>query len=359
MSEEKITELLEAAVADVPDSLPPVTGVLRAVRARRRRQLSWGGGVAAMALLAGGITAAVDTVHTGGSTSSDSSATSAGGGEVPGPQAAVPGAQFAAPPKGKIWFGVGRTVYAVPAWQTWVGLYCPPSEDGHDYLTILQSNVAVSCPAAPSPSGEEISLGQNPDGSAGDLAVDAAGLTRAEVVQTRRTLPAGWLAVPSAIADGTGGEPSVDDEVAALQHAGFRTRVVDDGYPWQGPKVTTMPQIGTPAREGSLVTVHRAVAPPASATIAGHLLQAGGIVSGGPRAAHGSVHIVGGQIDQYVATQRDGSWEASVPAGTYTVTGTVPGLGSKAGVPDLCSAGHRVTALTEQTVTADVTCQVD
>jgi len=155
----------------------------------------------------------------------------------------------------------------------------------------------------------------------------------------------------------------VATEVAALKAAGFRTRVDGVAYWGDGPQVTTTPEIGAPARVGSVVTVHKGVALPAVAGLGGMLVESGGPAPGAPRPVSGWVHVQGGPIDEYVYTKAHGRWSLpAVPGGTaYTITGAFS-TRSDGRVDESCRAAHEVTPQIEQFGASDhieVVCSVD
>jgi len=349
MNEQHLIDLLERTADQVPDSRAPVPDVVERGRARRRRTREF---VAAGALVAvvAALGAGIGLTH--GST------------KVP---LAVRPAPLPAPPAGMKWSGIGTTVFAVPAsFGMWPGLYCGGT-DGHDWLTVLESNVVASCAATTGtpalPPSDVIEFRADAEGGVqarASLKHAVAGFDDQTLQASRTTLPAGWAAVPAGTL-AAAGKPSADSEVAALQAAGFRTTVKQVGY-WTGPTVTTSPEIGAPAPIGSVVTVYEALPLPAVAQLAGRLVEVGGPAPGAPRGVHGWVHVHSDSFDEYVYTDKHGNWSVSVPGGSpYAITGAFTrgrdGVGE-----EFCRASRRVTPQTEQFATSDsieVVCSVD
>ena len=152
-------------------------------------------------------------------------------------------------------------------------------------------------------------------------------------------------------------------EIAALNAAGFhvvRKHATPDGQ-WQ--PVTTDPEIGTPARLGSTVVVYDHGAVASSATLGGRLAWVGGPAPGSPVPHPGTIHVVNADdsVDQTAQADANGLWEIHVPPGTYRVRATSPGYGSTTGGSfDACSATKdRVTVRANETLTANVYCQLD
>jgi hypothetical protein len=254
------------------------------------------------------------------------------------------------PPAGSKWVGVGRTVVAVPlTWPVLPGIYC--GEPRKPYVTITQWHVTVGCEPIPQrPPVASISIQGN---ASGGFAASRAGLTRS-------TLPAGWLAVPDNEPAGGAGLPSLTSEIDALKSAGFKfvRRYAGPGDRWQ--RVTTDPEIGTPARVGSTIVVTDRGATESSATLTGRLAWVGGPAPGAPRPHAGIVHIMNADdsVDQTVAAGIDGRWTIYLPPGTYRVLATSPGYLSAAGASDACSASGLVKVAAGATVTANVDCQM-
>jgi len=116
------------------------------------------------------------------------------------------------------WSGVGTTVFAVPkGFVTEPGVYCGGSGDGdydgHDTIDIVEWNTVVNCPAGnmrkPAlPQTDDIVMGIDPTfRGPGPVYVHAhaylpravAGFGAQELSASRRTLPAGWEAVPAGV----------------------------------------------------------------------------------------------------------------------------------------------------------------
>jgi hypothetical protein len=343
MSDELLTELLERSASRVPATDPPLPMLLRQGRRdlRRRRTGILSGAVAAVLA----VTGAGALVHTLGHHPATLETTT----------------RPASPPSGTKWIGIGRTVVAVPRmWSMWPGLYCG-SFDGHDHVTILTSSATISCgQVSPGiPAGDVIELrGVGGLDVAVDLARTGSGVTQAGIDRTQTTLPAGWLAVPAAPSLTGTGASSADDEARALASAGFQVSRASEPAWGDGPRVRTDPEIGTPARIGSTVTVYDRVAAPAVANLTGRLFWVGGPAPGRPTPHPGTVHVVGNGLDQYIPVGKDGRWSFEGPAGTFTVTGSSPGYLSAEGVSDACRAGHPVTLRWEHTTKANVYCQL-
>ena len=114
-------------------------------------------------------------------------------------------------------------------------------------------------------------------------------------------------------------------------------------------------------------TMHSASHPPASspvspsssppagnATLTGLLLAVGGAPPGSPRLLPGSVTITG-PVTQHVVVGTDGKYQAVLPVGTYTVTGTSPQFND--GATNCRIAGATVTLKPGRPVVADVMCE--
>lgn len=260
-------------------------------------------------------------------------------------------------PPGLRWSGIGRTVFAVPtSFVMWPGDYCGTDlgrglVDGHDRLDITRWNVTVACPAEmvqdpPIPAGDGIDLRADAHGTVHlSLALPRAipGLSTRSVARSRLTLPAGWWAVPAGEPSGGVGPPTLTSEIAALKAAGFRTRITRVSGWGDSPRITTRPEIGAPARRGSLVTVVEATSPQARPRLRGRLMAVGGPAPGAPRPVTGWVHVRGGRLDEYAATDARGRWSIAVRAGTaYTITGAF--RSTPVGAPDeSCRTHARVT----------------
>lgn len=167
-----------------------------------------------------------------------------------------------APPTGSKWVGIGRMVVAVPRdWSVLPGIYCPGPT--RPYVSITKWRVAVSCPPVssrrPLHDQSSIDLESSPSGRLVahlDGSSRVSSLTQRSLNASQTTLSVGWLAVPAGeLTDGVG-MPTVTDEIAALKSAGFHVvvRHADPAGPWR--RVTTDPEIGTPARLGSTVVVY-------------------------------------------------------------------------------------------------------
>lgn len=229
------------------------------------------------------------------------------------------------------------------------GIYC--GEPTFHYVTITQWHVAVACePVLHRPVASITVSGT----ASGRFAVEGASARR-------MTLPLGWLAVPSGESYlGGAGAPSLTGEIEALRSAGFRVerRHAAPAYSWQ--PVTTEPEIGTPARLGSTVVVYDHGATESSATLTGSLSWVGGPAPGAPRPHAGIVHVTNADdsVDQTIRTDAAGRWTMYVPPGSYTVLATSPGYLSTPGASDACSAEGQVSVAADETVTADVYCQL-
>lgn len=341
MSDEALARLLQSAAARVPESAPPVVDLLRAGRrVRRRRARTALAGVCAAVLVAAGAT--VVGVHDGRH------------------EAALP-AVLPAPPAGTKWVGIGHTVVAVPkGWPVWPGVYC---DDGPNtpYVTIVDHDAAVACPAQQPPRGavESVDMSAGPGGGL-EVGVGGEGtrVTVASLTASETRLPDGWLAIPAADPRGGVGAPDAAGETAAVRAAGFR--VVTDRVPAWGTRsrITTDPEIGAPARVGSTVTIHVPSPELATSGLRGRLLWVGGPA---PllRPHGGTVHVTGHGFDEYVGTDRDGNWHLALPPGRYLVRATSPGYLSGPGAPDACRADSPVTTVRrDATTTADVYCQL-
>ena len=270
-----------------------------------------------------------------------------------GPDRGVTPSGPPAAPAGMKWVGVGRSVFAVPkSWPVRPGIYCG-SPDGHDYVTVVSWAVAVGCAPFLHVPGE-------PQGHVLSLAVEASGAARLEDSSSSWALgylPKGWLAVPAGAPSGGVGEPNAADEAGVLRRVGFR--VVTARVPAWGshpPAVTTVPEMGTPAKVGSRVVVQEHVATLADSGLTGRLLSVGGPWPGTARPHAGGIHVRGNGYDEYVAAMPDGTWRISLPPGSYTVTGATASYES--GASDACRAPGSVTVSAHQTVTADVYCQI-
>jgi hypothetical protein len=264
------------------------------------------------------------------------------------------------------WSGIGTTVFAVPrGFAIWPGFSCR-APDGRDWLDITPWQSTVPCPARrpqvpPVPPSDVVGLQADPKGV---VHVDASlprpvtGFDQRALRASRTTLPPGWQAVPAGLPAHGIGSPTAASEVAALEAAGFRTRVEQVSY-WSGPDITTSPEIGAPARIGRLVTVYQALPPPAVARLSGRLVETGGL--GASRPVHGWVHVRGGPIDDYVDTDAHGRWGIQVPGGTaYTITGAF-GTNAQGAAEESCRAARRVTPRTQQFAASsgiDVVCPV-
>lgn len=268
--------------------------------------------------------------------------------------------ELPSPPAGMKWSGIGRSVVAVPSdWSMWPGLYCG-SDDGQDHVTILRAGVVAGCPAAPGsiPSGDLIALREQ-NGKLAAVEVETNGphpaTTQRRVEGSRTTLPAGWLAVPSGFRAKGVGEPSADDELKALEEAGFTVERVQMPTWGDGPRVWTDPEIGAPAMVGSTVTLYERVPATDGGTLSGRLLWVGG--PAGTATPHtGTVRVVGQALDVYVLVRADGHWSFQGPAGSYTVTGSSPGYLSRKGIADSCRADGPVHVSAGHSAQADVVC---
>lgn len=273
------------------------------------------------------------------------------------------------PPAGTKWVGVGHDVVAVPrGWPVVPGVYCQgPAEP---YVTITQWHVVVSCPPMIGRSGHPYrpapSIDIEGNSSGGFLAqvedvAGSGGVSQQSVDASRTTLPTGWLAVPSGEKySGGAGSPSLSNEIAALEAAGFDVVRESAGPDPLGQMVTTDPAIGTPARRGSTVVVYDHSVPAASVMLSGTLDWVGGPAPGSPVPHPGTIHVVSADdaIDQTVRTDAHGRWRVLVPPGAYTVSGTSPGYRSAAGSYDACSTTGTVLAQAGQTTAVTVTCQL-
>lgn len=330
MSEQRIIDLLERVAEGVPDSAPPMADLLRHGRRGVRRRRAAATFTAAVAVAALAVAGALLRPE----------------GDDGGRPAV---GQLPTSPAGTRWVGVGTTVFAVPkGWSMWPDLYCQ-NPDGRPHVTIRNPDVAVGCiPIDPAiPDAPVVGIGERQ----GTVTVDDRRLGR-----TRTTLPEGWLAVPLAAPPSGVGGITVAEEVRALKDAGFHvitSEVIDWG---DQPPVTTVPEIGAPARVGSTVTVFEARVPPAQAFLGGRLWW-----SGGPTNAEdphtGTIHLSSGPRDWYVPTDAKGRWNFTGPPGRYTIHATSPGYLTAAGARDACTTAHRmVTARLQHDVRADVYC---
>lgn len=341
MSEHVIIELLDRAAGQVSDSEPPVPALLRDARRALRRRRS--------ALVAGSVVAVLGVVGT----------TLAVGRLEQGRSHPAPAAALPAPPAGMKWSGIGRQVVAVPeSWPMWPGLYCG-SPDGHEYVTIVEAGINVSCVPIEWPNDLIVLTDHQ-----GRLATPVDSGRRpgtpaaSQLERTRTTLPDGWTAVPARIPAQGVGPPTAEQEARALTAAGFRVERAQEPYWGVGPRVRTVPEIGAPARLGSTVVVYDRRPVSAQAILAGRLLWVGGPAPGSPRPHEGVVHVVGGGIDKFIRVQGDGRWSFRGPVGTFTVTGSSPGYLSAEGVPDACRADRPVRLRYSRTTHADVYCQL-
>jgi hypothetical protein len=349
VSQDKIADLLERAAARVPDSHPPLEELLRDGHRGIRRRTSWriAASTAAVVIMA------VAVAFLGGAVSRPSPA-------PPGP--------LPAPPAGTKWSGVDDQVVAVPeSWSMWPDLYCS-SHDGHDHVTIVEAGLVSTCtpPTPHMPPSTIASLST----VGGDLEVTidwdplhtparetAANVLRQRIQATRTALPSGWLAIPPPATSGRRGDNTADDEVRALEAAGFNVARGSEPAWGDGPRVVTEPEIGAPARVGSTVTVIERLPAPASASLGGRLVWVGG-PAGGTTPHAGTIHVVGNGIDAYIPAGPDGHWSFQGPGGRYTVEGTSPGYLSRAGATDACRARHPVTVRLMKSVRVDVLCQL-
>ena len=98
----------------------------------------------------------------------------------------------------------------------------------------------------------------------------------------------------------------------------------------------------------------------ATPTLTTRSLLVGGPPPGSPVAHSGTVHVF--DRDRYVdlsaRAHADGTWHVRVPPGTYRVSATSPGFGSRQGTYDGCRADREVTVDAHQTADVDVTCQL-
>ncbi len=344
MDDARLRELIRGATDDVPDSLPPMDGLLAAgKRARARRRQRFVAASVALIALSGVAALAINQ-----------------GRGPERPPTPAPVAPIPEPPAGNKWVGVGTHAVAVPKdAQMWPGRYCQPPGDGV-YVTIVRAGAAPRCPV-PGPVvgiGSLTSLGEDRGELASVQTLWAEGAGTPQSFPTQISLPEGWLAVPAGgPAEGVG-EPTVADQVRALRKAGFRA-VVQDEVVWGAhPSVRTVPEIGSPARIGTEVTVFRPIADQPGAEVSGRVLWAGDPGSGDTRGRAGMVHLVGPGLDTFVATDARGRWSFSGPDGPVTITARSLGFRSEAGELDACTVAGPVTLSVDQPQRVDVICRL-
>jgi hypothetical protein len=91
-----------------------------------------------------------------------------------------------------------------------------------------------------------------------------------------------------------------------------------------------------------------------AATLTGNFLAAGGPAEASPNPLPGSVTIAG-PVTQHVTVGPDGKYAATLPPGTYTVTGTSPQYND--GAATCRTDSDTVTLTAGQSAAADVLCQ--
>lgn len=347
MNDQILSDLLERSVRDVPASQVPISHILRTgggLRRRRRGAALVGAGVASAAM--------VGSVVVGHNITGRD------------PRVADQSTTLPTPPEGMKWVGVGRDVVAIPdTWPVVPGIYCQgPSEP---YATITQWQVTVGCTALQGSNHARASVDIEANAVGGitaqlEGASGSGGPTQRSLDASRTTLPQGWIAIPSGEPYGGAGLPSVTSEVAALRAAGFDVvlkHVPTDNH-WL--RVTTEPEIGTPARTGGTVTVYDHGAVASSSTLKGSLEWVGGPSSGSAVPHPGTIHVVSADdsVDETAQAEADGSWDMLLPPGTYTVRATSPGYLSARGASDACSATESVTVRADQVLNVKVYCQL-
>ncbi|WP_110208947.1 carboxypeptidase-like regulatory domain-containing protein [Nocardioides daejeonensis] len=347
MNDQILSDLLERSVNNVPASQVPISDILRTGSAIRRRRRG-------ATVLVGAVVLSVTAV-----------------GAVVAGQNGQRDARVAdqittppTPPAGTKWVGVGRDVVAIPKeWPVVPGVYCQgPSEP---YATITQWHVTVGCTPLQDSKQARASVDIEGNASGGfttqlDGDAGSGGPTQRALDASRTTLPEGWIAIPSGEPYGRAGLPSVTSEVAALRAAGFDVvlKHVPADVQWQ--RVTTEPEIGTPAQAGSTVTVYDHGAVASSSTLKGSLEWVGGPAPGSAVPHPGIIHVVSSDdsVDETAQADADGSWDIRLPPGQYTVRATSPGYLSARGVSDACSAIGPVTVRADHVLNVKVYCQL-